>query len=110
MSSSSLWLAGAAAGIVFVIATSAQAQDAPLSAAQSDPRAMGWMQGVPPAADKRITLAAGDFFEFPKLRWTVCHMRELFPTVEVSRGLGAPVPLDYVSHHALPRGAPRSTR
>ena len=36
-----------------------------------------------------------DFFSFPKLRWTVCHIRELMPTKQVSRGLGSPVPLRY---------------
>ena len=66
------------------------------TAESSDPMKMGWMQGVPPSPDARITIAAGDFFNFPKLRWTVCHIRDLFPTVEVSRGLGAPIPLDYV--------------
>ncbi|ACL73026.1 6-aminohexanoate-dimer hydrolase [Thioalkalivibrio sulfidiphilus HL-EbGr7] len=78
---------------------SVHAQEASLTARESDPRVMGWMQGVPPAPDKRISVAAGDFFAFPKSRWSVCHMRELFPTIEVSRGIGAPVPLDYVPHH-----------
>ena len=99
MSLSTTGLAGASAGLAILIATSAQAEDVPLSAEQSDPRVMGWMQGVPPSEDKRITVAAGDFMTFPKSRWTVCHIRELFPTVGVSRGLGAPVPLDYVPHH-----------
>jgi CubicO group peptidase (beta-lactamase class C family) len=36
-----------------------------------------------------------DFFSFPKLRWTVCHIRELMPTKQVSRSIGAPVPLGY---------------
>ena len=27
-----------------------------------------------------------DFFSFPKLRWVVCHFRELMPTVAVARG------------------------
>jgi hypothetical protein len=99
MSSSTTVLAGAAAGIAILIATSAQAQDVPLSAQLSDPHVMGWMQGVPPAKDKRITVAAGDFLAFPKSRWTVCHIRELFQTVGVSRGRGAPEPLDYLPHH-----------
>jgi CubicO group peptidase (beta-lactamase class C family) len=34
-----------------------------------------------------------DFFSFPKLRWTVCHIRELMPTKQVSRGIGPPVSL-----------------
>lgn len=66
-----------------------------LDAQQSDPVAMQWMQGFPPPADKRIMQPESDFFSFPKLRWTVCHIRELMPTKRVSRGLGAPVALEY---------------
>ena len=62
-------------------------------AAASDPVAMGWMQGFPPPADKVIGHPDSNFFSFPKMRWTVCHFRELLPTREVSRGLGAPRPL-----------------
>ena len=65
------------------------------SAEASDPEKMGWMTGFPPPPDKLITQPESDFFSFPKLRWTVCHIRELMPTKRVSRGLGAPVPLDY---------------
>jgi hypothetical protein len=36
-----------------------------------------------------------DYFSFPKLRWTVCHIRELLPTKQVSRGIGPPLPLNY---------------
>ena len=67
----------------------------PLSAAQSDPRVLGWMQGFPPPPDKLITQPDSSYFSFPRLRWTVCHLRELLPTEQVSRGLGAPVPLPY---------------
>ena len=72
----------------------------PLSAEESDPAALGWMTGFPPPADKLIMQPESDFFSFPKLRWTVCHIRELMPTKQVSRGIGAPVPLKY----ALKRG------
>ena len=72
-----------------------------LSSQESDPCVMGWMQGVPPAPEKRITVAAGDYFTFPKSRWTVCHIRDLFPTVEVGRGLAVPVPLAYAPDHEL---------
>ena len=68
---------------------------APLTATESDPKAMGWMQGFPPPKDKLISQPQSDFFSFPKLRWTVCHIRELMPTTEVSRGLGAPSTLEY---------------
>ncbi|AKS41467.1 serine hydrolase domain-containing protein [Wenzhouxiangella marina] len=60
------------------------------SARDSDPRVLGWMQGQPPPPDRVIRGYDPDFFSFPKIRWSVCHMRELRPTVRVSRGLGAP--------------------
>jgi len=66
-----------------------------LSAEEADPKGLGWMQGFPPPKDKIIGQPDSNYFSFPKLRWTVCHIRELLPTKQVSRGLGAPVPLDY---------------
>ena len=67
-----------------------------LSAQESDPRVMGWMEGVPPPPDRLITQPDSNYFSFPRLRWSVCHLREFLPTEEISRGLGAPVPLDYL--------------
>ncbi len=77
----------------------AMAQDkTPLSAQDSTPEALGWMQGFPPAADKAIRFTDPDYFAFPKLRWTVCHFREMMPTVAVRNGNGGvsnlPVDLD----------------
>ncbi|MCG5509778.1 serine hydrolase domain-containing protein [Ectothiorhodospira lacustris] len=69
--------------------------DPPLSAEHSDPGRLGWMTGFPPPPEKLITHPESDYFGFPKLRWTVCHIRELLPTKQVSRGIGAPVPLTY---------------
>lgn len=77
------------------VSAAAVQPDTPLSAEQSDPRAMGWMTGFPPPPDKLIAQPESNFFSFPKMRWTVCHIRELMPTKQVSRGLGAPVPLSY---------------
>mgnify|MGYP005751992305 CR=1 FL=1 len=74
--------------------TMAQPQ-AVLSAAESDPVSMGWMVGSPPPADRLIMQPESDFFSFPKLRWTVCHIRELMPTKQVSRGIAAPTPFRY---------------
>lgn len=75
----------------------AQARPA-LPASASDPQAMGWMQGFPPPADKAIRFTDPDYFSFPRLRWTVCHFRELMPTAGVDRGTGPaselPVALD----------------
>ena len=65
----------------------------PLSAAASDPAALQWMVGAPPLADKIIRFDDGSYFNFPQLRWSVSHFRQLMPTVEVARGLKAPVPL-----------------
>lgn len=65
----------------------------PLSAEESDPVKLGWMKGFPPAPDRLVSQPESDFFSFPKLRWTVCHIRELMPTKRVSRGLQPPMPL-----------------
>jgi CubicO group peptidase (beta-lactamase class C family) len=66
-----------------------------LTAEESNPKTLGWMKGFPPPPDKLIMQPETDYFSFPKLRWTVCHIRELLPTKQVSRGIGAPVPLKY---------------
>ncbi|MGD9096704.1 MAG: serine hydrolase [Desulfobacterales bacterium] len=67
----------------------------PLSAEESDPNQLGWMTGFPPPSAKLIMQPESDYFSFPKLRWTVCHIRELMPTKQVSRGIGDPIPLQY---------------
>jgi len=67
----------------------------PLNAEGSDPNKMNWMVGFPPPPNKLIMQPESDFFSFPKLRWTVCHIRELMPTKQVSRGIGAPNPFVY---------------
>ena len=64
----------------------------PLSAAASDPASLQWMVGAPPPADKIIRFDDGSYFNFPQLRWSVSHFRQLMPTVDVSRGLGRPCP------------------
>ncbi len=97
MSSSITRIFTLATGIAMTLvsASGAAAQTATLSAQESDPRAMGWMQGFPPPEDKIITQPDSVYFSFPKLRWSVCHLREFLPTEEISRGLGAPIPLEY---------------
>ena len=81
--------------VALATASSAAVQTIPLTAAESDPSVLGWMRGFPPPPDKLITQPDSNYFSFPKLRWTVCHLRELLPTQQVSRGIGAPVPLEY---------------
>ena len=69
------------------LASTAMAQPtAPLATQASDPNALGWMQGLPPATDKTIRFTDPNYFAFPKLRWTVCHFRELMPTTAVRNG------------------------
>lgn len=73
----------------------------------SDPVALGWMLGSPPAAERRIVFEGDRFFDFPQIRWTLAHMRELVPTTPVWRGsssarsLGAPDPARMASIDAL---------
>ncbi|MEN8679376.1 MAG: 6-aminohexanoate hydrolase, partial [Akkermansiaceae bacterium] len=88
------FVTGGLAVLAFISPAQAEKPAAP-SAAQSDPVALGWMRGFPPPPDKLIMQPDSDFFSFPKMRWTVCHIRELMPTKEVSRGIGAPVPMTY---------------
>ena len=71
--------AGALVVVAGLAATAAPAQET-LDARQSDPRVMGWMQGFPPPPDKLITQPDSNYFSFPKLRWSVCHLREFLPT------------------------------
>ena len=98
MSSSTSNFIALATGIAMALGapSGAFAQSAPLSAQDSDPNVMGWMQGFPPPLDKIITQPDSVYFSFPRLRWSVCHLREFLPTAEISRGIGSPVPLDYL--------------
>jgi CubicO group peptidase (beta-lactamase class C family) len=56
----------------------------------SDPVKLGWMQGSPPPPAKLIRFQDDKFLEFPQIRWTLSHMRELAPTAAVWRGAGLP--------------------
>lgn len=76
-----------AAAIVFApVAHGAPAT--PLSAADSDPVAMGWMVGSPPPADRVIRYDDLSFFRFPQSRWSFAHMDQFLPTTTVWRGDG----------------------
>ena len=80
-----LALAGRAAG-----AASPQAFP---DAQASDPAKLGWMVGSPPPPDRTLRFDDGSYFGFPAMRWSVSNFRQLMPTVNVSRGLGAARPL-----------------
>jgi CubicO group peptidase (beta-lactamase class C family) len=77
------------ASLVFADDTSSSLPDA----AASDPAKLSWMVGSPPPASKILRFADGSYWQFPAMRWSVCHLRQLVPTVNVSRGLGDPLPL-----------------
>lgn len=73
--------------------STAQEKTKYLDALQSDPARMGWMIGSPPPADRIPRFDDGSFFQFPALRWSVAHMRQFMPTINVSRGLGTSIPI-----------------
>lgn len=54
----------------------------------SDPRRLRWMEGAPPPPDRQVRFADDRFLDFPQIRWSLSHMRELVPTVNVWRGPG----------------------
>ncbi|MDT7835711.1 serine hydrolase domain-containing protein [Aquabacterium sp. OR-4] len=56
----------------------------------SCPVALGWMQGSPPPAPRRIRFDDGSAYRFPQLRWSFSHLDHLVPVTEVAR---SPVPV-----------------
>lgn len=74
---------------IATLAAGAYAQTPSLpNPAATDPVALGWMQGSPPAPDKIIRFEDGSFYRFPQIRWTFSHIRELRPTISVWHGNG----------------------
>jgi CubicO group peptidase (beta-lactamase class C family) len=73
----------------------------------SDPRRLGWMEGTPPPAERLVRFGDDRFLDFPQIRWSLSHMRELVPTVNVWRGpgpasaLGEAAPADEAAIDAL---------
>lgn len=58
----------------------------------SDPLALGWMEGTPPPPARQVRFGDDRFLDFPQIRWSLSHMRELVPTVNVWRGAGPAIP------------------
>jgi hypothetical protein len=54
----------------------------------SDPRELRWMEGAPPPPERLVTFAGDRFLDFPQIRWSLSHVRELMPTANVWRGPG----------------------
>lgn len=63
----------------------------------SDPNVLGLMQGTPPVVSARIRFDDDRFLAFPQNRWSLSHLRELLPTVEVWRGDARPSDLGGVN-------------
>lgn len=86
--------------LIFVLVSSFNTawaeKSAYLSAEESDPQVLQWMVGSPPPSGKLIIQPQSNYFSFPKLRWTVCHIREFLPTKQVNRGLGSAIPFNYM--------------
>lgn len=74
----------------------AQTQKEYQSAKETNPVEMGWMQGFPPRDDRQLKVGDQAFFKFPALRYSVAHMRQFLPTVNVSRDLKPLTPFEYV--------------
>nr|WP_310523339.1 serine hydrolase [Polymorphobacter sp.] len=73
-------------GLALLLATAASAQTPPpLSAADSDPATMGWMQGFPPPPEKQVRWDDASMWAFPKTRWSFSHWRELMPATTIHR-------------------------
>jgi CubicO group peptidase (beta-lactamase class C family) len=72
-----------------------------LDGSASDPNRLGWMQGAPPADDRRIRFRDDKFLKFPEIRWSLSHVRELLPTIPVWRGSGAPSDLGALTEGAM---------
>src|ERR1700743_2929009 len=62
----------------------------------SDHVVLGWMQGSPPPPAKQIRFEDDRFLEFPQIRWSLSHMRELAPTAAIWRANPAPSDLGVV--------------
>ncbi len=58
--------------------------------AASDPHVLGLMRGSPPPPGKRVRFQDDRYLDFPEIRWSLSHMRELVPTAAVWRGGAAP--------------------
>jgi CubicO group peptidase (beta-lactamase class C family) len=57
------------------------------TAENSDPEKWEWMVGSPPPEEKIVRFADGTYFQYPQMRWSVCHFDQLMPSKRVSRGL-----------------------
>jgi len=69
----------------------------------SDPNELGLMQGSPPPPAQRIRFEDDQYLDFPKIRWSLSHIRELVPTTAVWRGTGTPSDIGVASRDSEAR-------
>jgi CubicO group peptidase (beta-lactamase class C family) len=79
----------AVASLATVLHAHAQTPPKLPTAQETDPVALGWMQGSPPPANKVVQFANGSFYAFPQFRWSFSNIRQMMPTTNVSRGNAA---------------------
>lgn len=82
------------AALAFMAPSAAYSSSPIPDALESDPAKMSWMVGSPPPPERIIRFEDGSYFKYPQMRWSVAHFRELMPTTNVSRGIGAPNTLE----------------
>ena len=85
-----------ATGILLIALTGSVMAHTPpsfASASATDPAALGWMLGAPPAPEKTIRFSDMSHYRFPQLRWTFANFRRVSPTVNIWRGDAPVVPL-----------------
>lgn len=78
-------------GVLAAVAASAALAGEPprfADAADSDPVALGWMLGSPPAADRLVRFEDLSMYRFPQMRWSFANFRQLMPSTNVWRGDG----------------------
>lgn len=80
-------MTGALLGLSTTVANAAETSFADAQA--SDPARLQWMVGAPPPPERTLRFEDGSYFRFPAMRWSVANFRQLMPTINVSRGLGA---------------------
>ncbi len=80
-------MTGTLLGLSTTVANAAEASFADAQA--SDPARLQWMVGAPPPPERTLRFEDGSYFRFPAMRWSVANFRQLMPTINVSRGLGA---------------------
>jgi CubicO group peptidase (beta-lactamase class C family) len=90
-----------ASALAWSLPVHAQTPAIPPTAAETNPKTNGVMQGFPPSPDKIVRLGDGSSSRFPGTRWSFSHIRELVPTANVSRGEGPIAPFPTGAEHNL---------